>query len=47
MNDKQIDKELAKKMINQYYFSDENLKIGLKINLEIHNNHHANSLLKI
>ena len=25
------DKELAKKMINPYYFIDENLKIGLKI----------------
>ena len=26
------DKELAKMMINPYYFIDENLKIGLKIN---------------
>ena len=27
------DKELAKIMINPYYFIDENLKIGFKINL--------------
>ena len=34
-------------MINPYYFIDENLKRGFKINLESHNNNHANSLLKI
>ena len=27
------DKEIAKMMINPYYFIDENLKIGFKINL--------------
>ena len=27
------DKELAKLMINPYYFTDKNLKIGFKINL--------------
>ena len=41
------EKELAKKMINPYYFIDENLKIGSKINLESHNNDHANSILII
>ena len=34
LNDKELDKELAKKMINPYYFIDENLKTGFKINLE-------------
>ena len=38
------DKELAKMMINPYYFIDENLKTGFKINSEIHNISHANSL---
>ena len=34
-------------MINPYYFIDENLKNGLKINLESHNISHANSILTI
>ena len=34
-------------MINPYYFTDESLKIGFKINLESHNINHANSLLNI
>ena len=34
-------------MINPYYFSDENLKIGFKINLESHKINHAISLLNI
>ena len=34
-------------MINPHYFSDENSKIGFKINLESHNINYANSLLKI
>ena len=34
-------------MINPYYFIDENLNIGFKINLESHNINHANSLLNI
>ena len=46
-NDKEIDEKLAKKMIKPYYFIDENLKIGFKINLESHNINHANSLLNI
>ena len=39
------DEELAKKMINPYYFFDENLKNGFKIFLEIHKINHAISLL--
>ena len=41
------DKELAKMMINPYYFIDEILKNGFKINLESHNISHANSILTI
>ena len=41
------DKELAKMMINPYYFIDENLKNGFKIILEGHNIGHANSILTI
>ena len=41
------DKELAKMMINPYYFIDENLKIGFKINLQRHNISHATSILTI
>ena len=41
------DKELAKMMINPYYFDSENLKNGFKINLESHNISHAHSILTI
>ena len=34
-------------MINPYYFIDENLKNGFKINLESHIISHANSILTI
>ena len=44
-NDKEIEKELAKKMINPYYFIDRIIKIGFNINLESHNNNHAASIL--
>ena len=47
LNDKELDKDIAKKMINLYYFIDENSKIGFKTNLESHNINHANSLLNI
>ena len=47
MNYKESDIEIAKKMINPYFFFDENLKIGFKIILESHNVNHANSLLNI
>ena len=47
MNDKELDKQIAKKMNTPYYFIDENLGTGFKINLESHNNNHANSLLSI
>ena len=41
------DKELAKMMINPYYFINKNLKNGFKIDLESHNISHANSILTI
>ena len=41
------DKELAKMMINPYYFIDENLKNGFKIILESHIFSHANSILTV
>ena len=41
------DKKLAEMMINPYYFIDENLKNGFKINLESHNISHASSILTI
>ena len=41
------DKQLAKIMINPYYFIDKNLKIRFKIDLESHNFSHANSILSI
>ena len=42
---KLADKELAKMMINPYYFINEILKIGFKTNLESHNINHAKSIL--
>ena len=47
MNDKELDKEIAKKMINPYYFIDEILRKCFKINLESHSINHANSFLNI
>ena len=47
MNNKQSDKELAKEMINQYDFIDENLKTDFKTKLENHNIIHANFILTI
>ena len=47
LSDKELDKETAKKMINPYYFIDENLKKGFKINLESHSISHANFILTV
>ena len=47
LDDKQLNKELAKKMINPYYFTDRNLKVGFKNNLDSHHINHANSKLTI
>ena len=42
-----MNKELAKKMLNPYYFTDRNLRMGFKINLDSHHINHANSKLTI
>ena len=47
LDDKQLNKELAKNMINPYYFTDSNLKVGFKKNLDSHNIIHANSNVTI
>ena len=47
LDDEQLNKELAKKMINPYYFSDRKLKVAYKINLDSHHNNHLNSKLTI
>ena len=47
LDDKQLHKELAKKMIDPYYFTDRNLKVGFTINLDSHHINHANSKLTI
>ena len=45
IGDKQLIEELARKMFNPYDFTDPNLKVGFKINLDSHHFNHANSKL--
>ena len=47
LDDEQLNKELAKKMINPYNFSDRSLKVAYKINLDSHHINHLNSKLTI
>ena len=47
LDDKQLNKELAKKMLNPYYFTDRNLKVAYKINLDSHHINHLNSKVTI
>ena len=47
LDDKHLNKELAKKMLNPYYFIDRNLEVGFKINSDSHHIHHDNSKLTI
>ena len=47
LDDNQLNKELAKQMLNPYYFADRNLRVGLKINLDSHDINHANSKLTV
>ena len=44
-DNKQLNEELAKKMIIPYYFTDRNLKVGFKNNLDTQHINHANSKL--
>ena len=47
LDDKQLNKELAKKMLNPYYFTDRNLQVGFKNELDSHHINYANSKLTI
>ena len=47
IKDKEVDKELYKKMNIPYYFIVGNLKKGFKTKFESHNNNHASSILTI
>ena len=47
LDDKQLNKELAMRMINPYYFTARNLQVGFKINLDSHHINHLNSKLTI
>ena len=47
LDDKQLNKELAKKMLNPYYFTGRNLKVGFKIDLDSHHINHVKSKLTI
>ena len=40
-------KKLAKKMLNPYYFTARNLKVGFKIYLDSHHINHTNSKITI
>ena len=47
LDDKQLNKELAKKMPNPNYITDRNLRVGFKFNSDGHHINHANSKLTI
>ena len=47
LDDRQLNEELAKKMINPYYFTNRALQVAFKINLDSHHINHANSKLTI
>ena len=47
LDDRQLNKELAKKMINPYFFSDRRLIVAYKINLDSHHINHLNSKITI
>ena len=47
LDDIQLNKELARKMINPYYFINRALQVAFKINLDSHQFNHANSKLTI
>ena len=47
LDDKQLIEKLAKKLINPYYFTDRNLNVGFKIDLDSHHINNAKSKLTI
>ena len=47
LTDKELNKEIAKKMLNPYYFKDKEFYDFLKINLDSHHINHLNSKITI
>ena len=47
LDDKQLNKKLARKLNNSYYFTDRVLQVGFNLTLKSHDNNHANSKLNI
>ena len=47
LDERQLNGELARRMVNPYYFTDRALQVGFKIILESHHNNHADSKLTI
>ena len=47
IDDEQLNKEIARKIINPYYFTDRSLRVGFNITLESHNIIHTNSKIFI
>ena len=47
LGDRQLKDELARRMLNPYYFTDRALQVGFKFILDSHNLHHTNSKLTI
>ena len=47
LDDKQLNKKLARKMINPFFFTDRALQVAFKINLDSHDINHTNSKLTI
>ena len=47
LDDIQLNGELGRRMLNPYYFSDKNLKVAYKINLDSHHINHLNSEITI
>ena len=47
LDDKQLNKKVANKMLKPYYITDKNLQVGFKIDLDSHHINHANSYITI
>ena len=47
LDDRQLNSELAKRMLNPYYVTDRALQVGFKINLDNHHINHAISKLTV
>ena len=47
LEDRKVNGELGRRMLNPYYLTDRALQVGFKINLDNHHINHANSKLTI